>query len=69
MSLLVVIPVAWFVILVFTVALLRTAAMADADAERQARRERLRLADDRLRERAPSSHRFAESRQRTAAGR
>lgn len=68
MSLLVVIAVVWFVVLVFTMALLRMAAMADADADAE-RQERLRLADDRLRERAPSAHRFAGSRERTAAGR
>ena len=52
MNLLVVIPLVWVAVVAVTMALLRMAAVADADAERRAQQEHWRRAADRLRGRA-----------------
>jgi hypothetical protein len=69
MSLLLVIAVAWVVLLVLILALLRTAVIADAASERHVRDEPARRAGDRFGEPAASSHRFARPRERSRAGR
>lgn len=57
MSLLIVIALVWMVLVAFAIALLRIAAIADDDAERQSRQAQWRAAEA-GREPAPATRRF-----------
>ena len=69
MSLLLVISTVWVTVLALTLALLRMAALADADDERHAREQQRRRAGDRLHEHAPARARMDRLGEHSIAGR